>query len=307
VESGHVTALIDATGRVEDRTIMIAKSGSHHPPTDDVCFLGLCVVKSRSEFVMKKIFLVLLLTAAILPVQAGWLDQLGLGQAATNSTPASAGSALAALSQDQVVGGLKDALGNGLQHALAQLGHDGGFLTNLEVKIPLPQKLQAVARTLHSLKQDKLADDFTATINHAAEQAVPQAAAVFGDAVRQMTIEDAKGILAGPDDAATQFFRRTTQTNLYAKFLPIVQKATAGAGVTAAYKNMLAKVQTGGAWGGMLGGYLGDDSLDVDAYVTNQTLAGLFKLVADEEKQIRQNPAARTSGLLQQVFGAVGK
>jgi hypothetical protein len=147
-------------------------------------------------------------------------------------------------------------------------------------------------------------------MNHAAEAAVPAAASVFGDAVKQMSIDDAKAILTGADDAATQFFRRTTATNLYARFLPIVQQATAKTSVTAAYKNMLAKAG-GGALGGMLGGleknYLGADALDVDAYVTNKALDGLFKMVADEEKSIRQNPVARTTDLLQKVFGAVGK
>jgi hypothetical protein len=257
---------------------------------------------------MKNILLSLVLAISIGSAHAGWLSALGLGQSSTNST---ATAALSALSQDQVVGGLKDALGSGLQHAIASLGHDGGFLTNLDVKIPLPEKLQSVEKTLRALKQDKLADDFVATMNHAAEAAVPQAASVFGEAVKQMSIEDAKAILTGPPDAATQFFRRTTQTNLYARFLPIVQQATAKAGVTSAYKTMLAKVAGGGAFGGTFGGlansYLGADALDVDAYVTNKALDGLFKMVADEEKSIRANPVARTTDLMQKVFGAVGK
>jgi hypothetical protein len=252
---------------------------------------------------MKKILLSLVLAMSIGSARAGWLDALGLGKSSTNS-PA---TALSALSQDQMVGGLKDALGKGLQNAIANLGHDGGFLTNLNVKIPLPEKLQTVEKTLRALKQDKLADDFVTTMNHAAEQAVPQAASVFGDAVKQMSIEDAKGILTGPKDAATQFFRRTTQTNLYARFLPMVQKATARTGVTSTYKNMMAKVGGGGTLGGLASSYLGADALDVDAYVTNKTLDGLFKMVADEEKSIRENPVARTTDLMQKVFGAVGK
>jgi hypothetical protein len=258
---------------------------------------------------MKKILLALIIAGAIGSARAGWLDALGLAKSATNTTAA---TALSALSQDQMVGGLKDALANGLQQAIANLGHDGGFLTNLDVKIPLPEKLQSAEKTLRALKQDKLADDFVATMNHAAETAVPAAASVFGEALKQMSIDDAKAILTGPDDAATQYFRRTTQTNLYARFLPIVQQATAKAGVTGAYKTMLAKVSGGGsgfggAFGSLANNYLGTDALDVDAYVTNKSLDGLFKIVADEEKQIRQNPVARTTDLLQKVFGAVGK
>jgi hypothetical protein len=240
---------------------------------------------------------------------AGLLDRIGLG---TNSgtAPGSSGAsaALGGLSQDQLVGGLKQALSNGLQHAIGQLGHDGGFLTNLNVKIPMPEKLQVVEKTLRSLKQDKLADNFVATMNHAAEQAVPEAASVFADAVRQMSIEDAKGILTGPTNAATQFFRRTTQSNLFARFHPIVQKATAATGVTSAYKKMTAAADSSdNVLGKTLGGYLGSDAMDVDKYVTNKALDGLFKMVADEEAKIRANPAARTTELLQKVFGAVQK
>jgi hypothetical protein len=216
---------------------------------------------------------------------------------------------LAGLSQDQMVQGLKDALAKGLQQAIAGLGHDGGFLTNLTVKIPMPEKLQKVETALRAMKQDKLADDFVTTMNHAAEQAVPEARSVFADTLKQMTIEDAKAILNGPNDAATQYFQKTTQTNLYARFYPIVQKATAQTGVTAAYKNLMEKANVGqglGSFGGTLGSnLLGKDSMDVDAYVTNKAMDGLFKMVAAEEQQIRQNPVARTTDMLQKVFGAL--
>ena len=238
--------------------------------------------------------------------------------AATNTAaatpPSMAGEAqttLAGLSQDQAVQGLKDALAKGLQGAIANLGHDGGFLTNLNVKIPMPEKLQTVEKAVRAMKQDKLADDFVNTMNHAAEQAVPEAASVFADALKQMSIEDAKGILSGPNDAATQYFQKTTQTNLYAKFYPIVQKATAQTGVTAAYKNLMAEAnvtQGLGSFGSTLSSsLLGKDSMDVDAYVTNKALDGLFKLVAAEEQHIRQNPVARTTATLQKVFGALMK
>lgn len=218
---------------------------------------------------------------------------------------------LASLSQDQVVQGLKDALAKGLQQAIATLGHNAGFLTNTNVKIPMPEKLQKVETALRAMKQDKLADDFVATMNHAAEQAVPEAGSVFASALKQMTIEDARSILGGTNDAATQYFQKTTQTNLYARFYPIVQKATAQTGVTAAYKALMDKVnitQGLGSLGSTLGGsLLGKDSMDIDAYVTNKALDGLFKMVAAEEQQIRQNPVARTTDMLQKVFGALKK
>lgn len=219
---------------------------------------------------------------------------------------------LSDLSQDQVTQGLQAALAKGVQIAVDRLGQDGGFLTNLNVKIPMPDKLQKVAAALRAMKQDKLADDFIATMNHAAEQAVPVAGSVFADAIKQMTPADAKSILSGPNDAATRYFQKTAQTNLYAKFYPIVQQATAKTGVTAAYKSFMEKANAGQGLGGLgglgnaLGGsLLGKDSMDIDAYVTDKALDGLFKMVADEEQRIRQSPVARTTEVLQKVFGAL--
>ena len=240
-------------------------------------------------------------------VHAGLLEALGLGKKATNETSTSAGPLTTSLSQDQVVQGLKEALGKGVQQAVSRLGHDGGFLTNLEVKIPMPEKLRTVEKTLRALGQEKLADDFVNTMNHAAEQAVPQAAEVFGKAVKNMSIADAKGILTSTNNAATQYFRRTTETNLFEKFLPVVKEATGRTGVTSAYKRVMEKAGAGTTLGSFGRSVLGAESMDVDAYVTNKALDGLFKMVAEEEKRIRENPIARTSDLLQKVFGAVSK
>ncbi len=239
--------------------------------------------------------------------RAGLLDILGLGKSSTNQGASVTTGAGAALTQDQVIQGLKEALGKGVQQAVSKLGHEDGFLTNLNVKIPLPEKLRTAEKTLRALKQDKLADDFVNTMNRAAEQAVPEAAGVFADAVKKMTIEDARSILAGTNNAATQYFRRTTETNLYARFLPIVKKATDQTGVTSAYKQLMEKAGGGSALGSFGRSLLGPESIDVDGYVTNKALDGLFKMVAEEEKRIRENPVARTSDLLKQVFGAATK
>ena len=222
---------------------------------------------------------------------------------------------VASLSQDQVVHGLQEALARGLQQAVTNLGHNDGFLTNVLVKIPLPEKLQKVETVARDLKQEKLVDDFVTTMNRAAEQAVPAAATVFANALSHMTIEDAKSILSGPNDGATKYFQAATQTNLYEKFYPIVKQATASVGVTSAYKNLMEKVNAGGLTqklGGLgslgsaiSGSLLDQNSMDIDAYVTNKAMDGLFKMVAQEEQKIRQNPVARTSELLQKVFGAI--
>lgn len=255
---------------------------------------------------MKTLFASMILLTALGSRGADFLDQLGLGK--KSADPASArSSGLPGLSQDQLVQGLKEALSKGVQSAIGNLGHDGGFLTNLNVKIPMPAKLRTVEKTLRTLKQDKLADEFITTMNHAAERAVPEAAGVFGDAIKQMSIADGKGILTGKNNAATEYFRRVTETNLFARFLPIVKTATDKVGVTSAYKQMMGQVSGSGSLGGFFGGggdLLKAEDFDVDSYVTHQAMDGLFKMVSEEEKRIRENPIARTTDLLQKVFGA---
>jgi hypothetical protein len=236
-------------------------------------------------------------------------DLFGQLKSALTTTNPAATTAVSALSSDQIAGGLKEALGKGVSNAVVSLGHNGGFLTNLNVKIPMPEKLQKVESALRLAGQSQMADDFIGSMNHAAEQAVPVAAGVFGDAIKQMSIADAKGILAGPDDAATQYFRKTTQTNLFAKFYPVVQKATDGVGVTAQYKAMMGKFASVNTLGGLFGksNPVNLNTADIDTYVTGKAMDGLFKMVADEEKSIRANPVARTTDLLQKVFGSAMK
>jgi hypothetical protein len=245
-------------------------------------------------------------TLALAPLShgAGLLDRLGLGTSKSTDPPATAGIG-STLTQDQMVGGLKEALAKGVEKAISSLGKEDGFLKDAGVKIPMPESLQKVEKTLRTLRQDRLADEFVTTMNRAAEQAVPEAAAVLGDSVKQMTIADAKSILTSTNNAATQYFRRTSETNLHARFLPIVKAATEKAGVTGAYKRMTDKA--GGGLGGLGSSLLGKEAPDLDSYVTQKTLDGLFLKIAEQEKQIRENPVARTTDLLQKVFGAVGK
>lgn len=255
---------------------------------------------------IRRLLLVLVLLAPLTGrAQAGFLDRL---RSLTGTTNQSA-LAVAALSHTDMVSGLKQALGNGVERAVASLGRTDGFLTNLNVKLPLPEKLRSAEKTLRTLGQDQLADDFIASMNRAAEQAVPVAASVFGDAIKQMSIEDAHSILSGTNNAATQFFRRTTETNLYGQFYPMVQKATDQVGVTTQYKQMMSKVNPRGFLGGLFGTRARSamDAGDLDAYVTTKALDGLFFMVAEEEKRIREHPAARTTELLQKVFGAARK
>ena len=265
---------------------------------------------------MKHYIIVLLILTASLSAKADFFDLFRSNKAGTNQTTSLTNLNLSNLSQEQVTQGLKQALSNGLQNAVHQLGRTNGFLTNANVRIPMPEKLLTVERTLRSLKQDKLADDFVLTMNRAAEEAVPVAAGVFVDAVKQLSMENAKAILLSTNDAATQFFRRTTQTNLTEKFLPIVKRATENNNVTASYKKLLqASTSTstnnlGSTFGSLLNkgeALLAKNAVDVDTYVTEKALDGLFKMVAEEERKIRENPMARSTDLLKKVFGAIQK
>ncbi len=217
-----------------------------------------------------------------------------LGSAGGNTASTAAASAL---SQDEISAGLKEALDVGVDRAIAYLGQDGGFLDDPQVKIPLPSMLQQLEMGLRTMGKGDLADEFVATMNHAAEQAVPKTAGIFGEAIGKMTLEDARAILDGPDDAATEYLRQNSSEQLSAAILPVVEEATEKAGVTSAYKQLV-----GGS--GMLGGFMDSSSLDLDRYVTDKTLDGLFVKLAQEEKLIRQNPAARSTELLKEVFGA---
>lgn len=248
----------------------------------------------RKSFLIVSLFAAMLLAAA--GSHAGFSDLLDTLKGSVAGKSGAGTTAAGTLSNDEMVSGLKEALGQGTQYAVKQLGKEGGYLDNARVRIPMPKSLAWVEKSLRTLRQDRLADEFVASMNHAAEQAVPEAAAIFGDAIRQMTLEDARGILGGPDDAATQYFRRTTSAALTAKMRPIVEQATARTGVTSSYKNMMSKA-------GGLSGLMSPDATDLDGYVTDKTLDGLFLMVAEEEKRIRENPLARSTDLLKKVFG----
>jgi hypothetical protein len=160
----------------------------------------------------------------------------------------------------------------------------------------MPESLQKAEKALRKLGQDKSVDEFILSMNRAAEQAVPETTAIFSDSIRSMSFDDAKGILQGPDDAATEYFRRSSGTRLAEKILPIVKKSTSAVGITAKYKDLLDKM-------GPLTSLIDKKSLDLDQYITRKALDGLFKMLAAEEKLIRNDPAARTTELLKKVFG----
>ena len=201
------------------------------------------------------------------------------------------------VSDAEISGGLKEALSKGVKFAVNTLGRENGFLDDARVKIPLPKSLQKLEKGLRAAGQGKAVDEFVGSMNHAAEKAVPVAIDVFVDAIKQMSFDDARQILfSGQDDSATQFFRRTTEENLRGKFRPIVEEFTEKTGVTNKYKTMVGKY-------GFAAQLLGKDATDLDGYVTQKALDGLFFMVAEEEKKIRKDPIGRTTNLLRKVFG----
>ena len=215
------------------------------------------------------------------------------------ATGALAAGGLASISAQDRSSGLKAALSQAAEVAVTKLGKTDGFFGNPELRIPLPGKLEKARKTLRKIGLNKQADDLALALNRAAEAAVPEAKALFVDSIRQMSVEDAMGILTGPQDAATQFFRKSMSDKLTERFLPIVGKATEKVQLAQRYNDVAGKAS-------VLGVVDARDA-NLDSYVTRKTLDGLFATMAKEEASIRANPLGQASSLLQKVFGAIGK
>lgn len=216
-----------------------------------------------------------------------------LKDAASKVIPASSG-----LSNDDVIAGLKEALNKGTQGSVSVASVTDGFWKNDRIRIPFPPEAEKMKKTLSNIGMDGQVQQFELTLNRAAEEAVKQAVPVFTDAVKGMSIGDGFAVLRGKDDAATTYLKDKTTTTLIAKFRPVVEAATK-------------KVALTNYWTPLANGYnkasafTGGKAVnpDLDAYVTERAIAGLFLLIADEELKIRKDPLARTSDLLKRVFG----
>jgi hypothetical protein len=204
---------------------------------------------------------------------------------------------LADLTNKQAAQGIKGALTQGAASAIGKLGAPGGFLDNPKVKIPLPPALDEFAKGMRMLGQGKEADELVATINKAAEQAVPEAKPLLINAVKSMTVEDGKKILTGGNDSVTQFFRSKTAAPLVAKFLPIVKRATDRVGLAQKYNQFAGQ--------GTRLGLIKGDAANIEQYVTAKALDGLYLMIGEEERAIRQNPTAAGSAIVSKVFGAL--
>ena len=206
---------------------------------------------------------------------------------------------IADLSNQDAVQGLKDALVQGADRAVSQLGTANGFLGNPKVKIPLPASLQRAERLMRMVGMGAQADELVTSMNRAAEMAVTEAKPLLVDAVKRMSVQDAKGILTGGDDAATQYFRRSTSAALTQKFLPIVKEMTARVNLAQLYNQYAGQAASFGV--------IDAKDANLDNYVTQKALDGLFLVIAEQERAIRKDPIGSASKMVQKVFGAIGR
>ncbi|MCL2657666.1 MAG: DUF4197 domain-containing protein [Betaproteobacteria bacterium] len=212
-----------------------------------------------------------------------------------------AGSAIAAdlsaFSSSDLSGGLREVLTQGASAAVSQLGAPNGFFGNPKLKIPLPNGIKQVEALLRMAGQGKQVDALETAINHAAEQAVSQAKPLLIDAVKKMTVEDAKAILTGGDDSVTQYFRKHTADALTLQFQPVVHKATENIGLAQQYNALAGKAAS-------LKVVKSEDA-DLDSYVTRKALDGLYTVIGEQERAIRKDPVSAAGSLAKKIFGAL--
>ncbi|KXK46727.1 MAG: hypothetical protein BWX95_01828 [Bacteroidetes bacterium ADurb.Bin141] len=237
---------------------------------------------------MKRILLAVLILASIqLPAQSL------KNKLSTQSTPnAHLGEGLP---NSEIINGLKEALKVGMNNATASASKVDGFYKNPLIKIPFPKEVSEAEKTMRNIGMDKEVDKFVKTLNRAAEDAAKSAAPIFLNSILKMNIDDGLGILRGGNDAATQYLKNTSNAALIAAFQPIV-------------KNSLDKVNITKYWKPLMTNYnklpfVNKINPDLNSYVTNKAIDGLFKLIASEELKIRKDPAQRINDLLQSVFG----
>ncbi|CAM4353305.1 DUF4197 domain-containing protein [Zobellia nedashkovskayae] len=199
-----------------------------------------------------------------------------------------------ALGNDQIAAGLREALDKGIETQVSKLTQEDGFLKNEAVKILLPEELQKVDKTLRDIGLGSLADEGLKVLNRAAEDAVGEATPIFVDAVKGITFSDAKNILLGSDNAATQYLTSATQTQLYAKFNPVIKNSFSKVGADKIWSNLITKYNNI-----PLTKKVNPDLTD---YVTQEALNGVFTMIAVEEKEIRNDASSRTTDLLRRVF-----
>jgi hypothetical protein len=216
---------------------------------------------------------------------------------ATSNTPAPKSTGLAQFSAQEQTDSLKQALTQGAETAVRNLAKENGYLGNDKVRIPLPENLQKADRTMRRFGLGKYSDELITSMNRAAEAAVPEAKTLLIGAVKSMTVTDAKDILLGNDDAATQYFRRNTETALGEKFKPIVNQSMQKVSLAQTYDRFAGK--------GVKLGLVKQQDANLDDYITRKALDGLFLMMAEQEKEIRAHPMQAIGDLAKKVFSAL--
>ena len=227
------------------------------------------------------------LALALATPASAQLDQLlrGLGGASRG----------AGLSDVKIGEGLKEALKVGTENTVALTGVPDGYFMNQAIKILMPEKLRSVETGLRAVGYGPQVDEFVLSMNRGADRAAPRAKDIFFDAIGAMTIGDSRKILAGGDTAVTEYFKTRTGDKLSCSFRPVVEQAMGEVGVTRQYQELVGRVQAIP--------FVKTESVDINRYVVDKSLDGLFHVLSEQEKQIRTNPAARVTDLLKQVFG----
>ena len=204
---------------------------------------------------------------------------------------------LSSITNTDAASGLRQALTEGAAAAVSKLGVDGGFFNNPQVKIPLPPVLSRVEGAMRTFGMRQQADDLVLSMNRAAEAAVPEAKTLLVDAAKKMSLQDAKGILSGGQTSVTDYFRRTTSTQLTQRFLPIVKGATERVGLAQQYNSLAGQASSFGL--------VKKDQSTIEGYVTQKSLDGLYLMIGEEEKALRANPIGAASDIVRKVFGAM--
>ncbi len=221
----------------------------------------------------------------------------GLVSTAALWVASSSSARAASLSEGDAALGVRAALERGAVSAVGLLGRNGGFLDNPKVRIPLPGFLNDAAQLLKFTGQQRRVDELVTAMNRAAEAAVPQGKALLVNAVKAMSVEDARRIITGGDNSVTQFFAAKTREPLGVTFLPIVTKATEKVKLADKYNSVAGKAA------GL--GLLSKDDANIQQYVTGKTLDGLYLMIGEEERKIRQDPVGTGSAILKKVFGSL--
>ena len=230
-----------------------------------------------------------LLILSLIPFSSGYADFGSIFKKVQETIGGSSG-----VSQNEIVDGLKEALEIGTGNTVQALSQVNGYYDNPQLKIPLPQSFQKFEKILRTTGFASELDAFELSMNRAAEKAAPEAKTLFVDAIKEMTFSDADKILKGADNEATAYFKNKTAGKLQALFKPIIQQSIESVGVTRTYQSLSEKIQSIP--------FAGDYAVDLDAYVTEKSIDGLFIRLAEEEAKIRNDPAARVTDLLKKVF-----